>query len=84
MDKNDGADFGGRSVASLAIKDVLDEMSRIVSEHPVAMEYEADARYTWPARWGALLGYLKAKHDIVNSVIGSTPAKTSSRKDNEK
>lgn len=55
-----------RSEALLAIEDVLDEMSRIIREHPAAMEYETDARSTWPARWGALLGYLKAKRDIDN------------------
>jgi len=51
---------------TLAVEDVLDEMSRIISEHPAAMEYETDARDTWPERWGALLGYLKAKRDIAN------------------
>ena len=55
-----------RSDALLAIEDVLDEMSRIISEHPAAMEYETDARSTWPTRWGALLKYLKAKRDIAN------------------
>ncbi len=55
------------SDALLAIEDVLDEMSRIISEHPAAMEYETDARDTWPTRWGTLLGYLKAKRDIANA-----------------
>ena len=55
-----------RSEPLLAIEAVLDEMSRIISEHPAAMEYETDARDTWPKRWGALLGYLKAKRDIAN------------------
>ncbi len=66
MDKNNGADSLVRSDALLAIEDVLDEMSRIISDHPAAMEYETDALDTWPKRWGALLGYLKAKRDIAN------------------
>ena len=56
-----------RSEPLLAIEDVLDAMSRIISEHPAAMEYETDARDTWPTRWSALLGYLKAKRDIANA-----------------
>ena len=67
MYENDGAASLARSDALLAIEDVLDEMSRIISEHPAAMEYETDARETWPKRWGALLGYLKAKRDIANA-----------------
>ena len=58
-----------RSDALLAIEDVLDEMSRIISDHPAAMEYETDALDTWPKRWGALLGYLKAKRDIANDRV---------------
>jgi len=58
----------------LAIEAVLDEMSRIISEHPAAMEYETDARDTWPKRWGALLGYLKAKRDIANASLDRTAA----------
>ena len=69
MDKNDGAASLVRSDALLAIEDVLDEMSRIIKEHPAAMEYETDARYTWPTRWGALLKYLKAKRDISNNAV---------------
>jgi len=43
---------------------VMDKMSSIVSENPSIMEYETDARDTWPNRWGELLKYLKALRDI--------------------
>jgi len=76
MDKNNGADSLVRSDALLAIEDVLDEMSRIISDHPAAMEYETDARDTWPKRWGALLGYLKAKRDIANAPADGRASRT--------
>ena len=66
MDKNDGAASLVRSDALLAT-DVLAEMDRIMQERPCAMEYETDARDTWPARWGALRGFLAAKRDIANT-----------------
>jgi hypothetical protein len=44
-------------------------MDRIMQDHPCAMEYETDARDTWPSRWGALRGFLAAKRDIANIPI---------------
>ena len=29
-------------------------MQRIVDDHPLASEYDTDARYIWPARWAIL------------------------------
>ena len=65
MSEHDGAASLVRSDALLAT-DVLAEMDRIMQERPCAMEYETDARDTWPARWGALRGFLAAKRDIAN------------------
>ena len=36
----------------------MEMMDEIVAEHPLASEYESDARNTWPARWDALRSYL--------------------------
>ena len=50
---------------ALLATDVLAEMDRIMQDRPCAMEYETDARDTWPSRWGALRGFLAAKRDKV-------------------
>lgn len=52
----------------LSVEDVLDRMAGIISEHPAAMEYDTDARYTWPARWDALIKYLKEKQNEISSI----------------
>ena len=71
MSDHNGADSLVRSDALLAT-DVLAEMDRIMQDRPCAMEYETDARDTWPARWGALRGFLAAKRDIANSMLDMT------------
>lgn len=69
MDKTKNS--GGVALEStpLLATDVLSEMDRIMQDHPCAMEYETDARDTWPSRWGALRGFLAAKRDIANIPI---------------
>ena len=39
-------------------RSTMEMMDEIVAEHPLASEYESDARNTWPARWDALRSYL--------------------------
>lgn len=40
-------------------KIVLKKMQRIIEEIPATMEYETDARDTWPARWVKLKCWLE-------------------------
>jgi hypothetical protein len=48
----------------LLATDVLEEMERIMRDRPGSMEYEDDARYTWPARWDALREFLWARRGV--------------------
>ena len=66
MNKTENARGVALESTPLLATDVLAEMDRIMADRPCAMEYETDARDTWPARWGALRGFLAARRDIAN------------------
>jgi hypothetical protein len=40
---------------------ILLEMNTIEEDKPLALEYDSDARYTWPERWNRLRYYLETK-----------------------
>ena len=42
------------------LEQALDAMEAIEDKHPLALEYEEDARYVWPARWEEMLFALAA------------------------
>jgi hypothetical protein len=42
-------------------EEVKQRMKDILSEHPLASEYESDARYTWPERWIKLMEYFNCE-----------------------
>lgn len=45
----------------IEIDTILQVMNDIEKDLPICMEYESDARYTWPKRWQALFAKF---HDI--------------------